>query len=409
MLDLGRRSAFRRVIERASGGDFSSALDQYVSDVAQAAARFTDSSQIQSALKEVVEPLRDVLGLDPGDPDGLVRFQPEGGSASGLLRSLGPSINLQDGVGDLPAWRHGSTRAVLFRIAESLALSARGDPILAIDDLGDGLDAASAAHLATVIRRTAGQAGVTTRLSAVAEVFEPQEVLRLDRDASGSGRAWRGQKPKTKAEAVAAKHWHRNLLPAFSYRAVVVVEGPNDFAGLLTLALRRAKEQGEPLPATWGISLINAGMTGSGGYQNVLKLAGTAREMGLRAIGVVDGDTDLAAKTYLEANHSLADAVVRLPDQTAIEIAICGGLPDEVLRQALVDVASSAGLPPPDNLDTLAGSGLLNAATPFIKRNSLHSALVEALPSDCLPPLAVELLDEALTAASGSASGVLQL
>ena len=409
MLELGGRSAFRRVIERADGGDFAAALDHYVSDVAQAAAQFTESSQVQAALEEVVEPLQEVLGLDPGDPSGLVQFQPEGGSTSGLLRSLGPSIDLQDGVGHLPAWRHGSTRAVLFRIAESLALSARAEPILAIDDLGDGLDAASAAHLAAVIRRTAGQAWVTTRLPAVAEVFEPQEVLRLDRDASGQGRAWCGKKPKTKAEAVAAKHWHRNLLPAFSYRSVVVVEGPNDFAALHTLALRRAKEQGERLPATWGIALINAGMMGSGGYQNVLKLAGTARDMGLRAIGVVDGDRDSGASQYLAANHTLADAVVRLPDQTAIEIAISGGLPDEVLRQALVDVAASAGLPPPDNLDTLAGPDLLGAATWFIKRNSLHSAFVEALPGDSLPPLGVALLDEAMAAAAGTAAGILQL
>ena len=107
--------------------------------------------------------------------------------------------------------------------------------------------------------------------------------------------------------------------------------------------------------------------------------------------------------------HTLADAVIRLPDQTAIEIAISGGLPDEVLRQALVDVATSAGLPPPDNLDTLAGPGLLGAATPFIKRNSLHSAFVEALPSDSLSPMGVELLDEAVAAASGPAAGILQL
>ena len=114
-------------------------------------------------------------------------------------------------------------------------------------------------------------------------------------------------------------------------------------------------------------------------------------------------------RTYLDANHTLADAVIRLPDQTAIEIAICGGLQDAVLRQALMDVATSAGLPPPDNLDTLASPDLLSAATSFVKRNSLHSAFVEALPSDCFPPMAVKLLDEAVTAASGTASGILQL
>ena len=57
-----------------------------------------------------------------------------------------------------------------------------------------------------------------------------------------------------KAESVAAKHWHRNLLPALSYHSVMVVEGPNDFAALHSLALRQAKELDKPLPAAQGVS-----------------------------------------------------------------------------------------------------------------------------------------------------------
>ena len=213
ILDLSPRSPFRRVIERAGGNDFATALAQYVQDVGQAAGRFTGSGQIREALSDVVTPISDLLRIPPTDVSQIFNFVPEGGSSSGLLRSLGPSMDFDDGAGDLPAWRRGSTTASLFRIAQVLALSSGGGQILAVDDLGDGLDAASAAHLTTVIRRSAGQAWVTTRISAVAEVFVPQEVVRLGRDTDGARFVRQGKHPETKAENVAAKHWHRNLLP----------------------------------------------------------------------------------------------------------------------------------------------------------------------------------------------------
>ena len=344
ILDLGARSAFRRVIERAGGDDFATALAQYVQEVAQAAGQFSNSSQVKDALESVVEPLRELLAIQATDLSQLIQFAPEGGSPSGLLRSLGPSLDFDDGSGSLPAWRRGSTTASLFRITEALALSSGGSKILAIDDLGDSLDAASAAHLAVVMRKSAGQVWVTTRVPSVAEVFEPQEVVRLGRDGSGVRFVRQGTRPASKAESVAAKHWHRNLLPALSYRSVVVVEGPNDFAAFHSLALRLAKEHDQPLPATQRVSIINAGFTGSGGYPSVLRLARAARDTGLRSIAVVDGDTAEDAKKFVQDNQGLADTVVRLPDSAAIEVALLRDLPDDVVRQALVDVAASAGL-----------------------------------------------------------------
>ena len=106
-LDLGARSAFRRVIERTEGGDFAVAVEQYVEDVAQAAAQFTDSSRVKAALNEVIAPIQELLGVDHEDPLRGFRFAPEGGSTSGLLRSLGLSIDLEDGAGGLPTWRRG--------------------------------------------------------------------------------------------------------------------------------------------------------------------------------------------------------------------------------------------------------------------------------------------------------------
>lgn len=409
ILDLSSRGAFRKVIENTSGGDFAAAIAQYVLEVSHAAEQFSSSAQVSSALEEVVEPLRQLLGIQTPDLSQLFQFAPDGGSLSGLLRSLAPSIDTGDGAGSLPVWRRGSTTESLFRIAEALASSSGGNQILALDDLGDGLDAASAAHLAAVIRRSAGQAWVTTRVPSVAEVFEPQEVVRLGRDSDGTRISRQGRQPTTKAQAVAAKHWHRNLLPALSYKSVVVVEGPNDFAALHTLALRLSKEQDRPLPATLSVSIINAGSGGSGGYANVLKLAGEARQMGLRTVGAVDGDTGKDAQQHLRTYGHLPDAVVRLPDRVAIEAAIVTGLPDNVLKDAIKEIGSAAGLAEPQNIDQLSESEVARAAISFIKGNSLHGPFIDALPPTHLPPLAVEFLEKAIEVAAGTATGVIQL
>ena len=409
MLDLGPRSAFRRIIGNAGGNDFAAAIETYVGDVGEAASRFTGSEQILGALNDVIAPLKDLLGITASDAAQIFQFAPEGGSPSGLLRSLGPSMDVNDGAGSLPIWRRGSSTASLFRIAEALALSSGKNLIMAVDDFGDGLDAASSAHMASVIRRSSGQAWVTSRSSAVAEVFEPQEVLRLGKDAIGSRFARQGKQPTTKAENVAAKHWHRILLPVLTYRSVVVVEGPNDFAALHNLALRLSEELGHTLPATQKVALVSAGIGGTGGYAGVLKLAGAARDIGLRAVGVVDGDTRDEAKRHLKNHGALPNAVVRLPDSFAIEAAIVDCLPDEVLRQALKDVAAAAGLAEPKNLKQLSGAQLTKKGIRFIKSNSLHGPFIDSLPASDLPPQAVRLLTVAIEVAVGTQTGLVQL
>ena len=409
ILDLSYRSAFRRVIGNAGGNDFTASIAQYVDDVGVAASHFTGSSQVTEALDKVVTPLKDLLGISATDMSQLFRFAPEGGSPSGLLRSLGPAMDVGDGIGSLPLWRRGSSTAHLFRIAEALALSPSTDPILAVDDFGDGLDSASAAHMASVMRRSAGQAWVTTRTPAVAEVFEPQEVLRLGIDTDGTRYPRQGKRPETKAENIAAKHWHRILLPALSYRSVIVVEGPNDFAALHNLALRLSEQMVLALPATQRIALINAGSGGSGGYANVLKLARAARDMGLRSVGIVDGDVRAEARQYLSDNIDLPNAVIRLPDSFAIEVAIIDGITDEVLRQALRDITLAAGIVELQDLDQLSGSQLSTKAVRFIKGNSLHGPFIDALPEPALPPQAVRLLTTAVEVAVGTEEGLVQL
>lgn len=150
----------------------------------------------------------------------------------------------------------------------------------------------------------------------MAEIFESKQVVRLGRARDGSRFACQFRSPTTKSEAIVLKHWHRNLLPALSYRSVIVVEGPHDFAALHALAIRLFKEIGEFLPATRGVCIISAGATGDGGYMNVLRLANAARQMGLRAVGVVDGDTNedvmpLKLETYLLMHRILLSKVRR--------------------------------------------------------------------------------------------------
>ena len=409
ILDLGARGSFRRVIDATSGNDFAPAIAQYVQDVGQAAEQFADALQVKEALQNVFEPLLGPLGIAATDLSRVIQFAPDGGSPSGLLRSLGPSIDLEDGSGFLPAWRRGSTISSLVRIAEALALSSSAGRILAIDDLGDSLDAATAAHMSFAVRKAAGQVWVTTRIPSVAEMFEPQEVVRLSRDPTGVMSAYQGKRPGSKAESIAAKHWHRNLLPALSYRAVVVVEGPNDFAALHSLALRLAREQDKPLPATLGVSIVNAGFTGSGGYPSVMRLSGTAKDIGLRSIAVVDGDPAQDARAFVEDNQRMADTTIRLPVRVAIEVALLRDLEDDVVKQALRDAAHSASVAVPASLDQLSGDQLIGEAQSFIKKNSLHAQFVESLPPGHLPPLAIRVLDEAIRAATSQSTGIMQL
>ena len=412
ILDLGSRGNFRRVINKADGNDFTESVEQYVREVAQAAGQFSESHQVRLALESVIAPLRELLRIPAtNNVSQLLQFAPEGGAPSGLLRSLGPTIDVGDVTGGLPAQRRGSTTATLFRVAETLALSSKAG-LIAIDDLGDELDAASAAHLATRIRRSAGQAWVTTRVPAVAEIFEPQEVVRLGRDASGARFACQGKQPANKVESVTAKHWHRNLIPALSYRSVVVVEGPDDFAVLHNLALRMFNEQGLPLPAARGVAIINAGAGGDGGYPSVLKLAGAAKQIGLRAVGAVDGDTSANIRGHLDKYGELPDAIVRLPDDIAIEAAIVCCIPDEVLKQTIREIAAATELAESHNFTRLLplnDTKLTKSAISFIKKNSLHGLFIDALPSENLPTLAVQYLEKLVEVATGTQTGLIQI
>lgn len=409
-LDLGPRSDFREVVDHVDVDekDFATAIGNYVEGVGEAARYLGCADQMQAALAEVLAPLRVLLGAhDHGEQS--VRFMPDDGSTSGLLRSLGATFDFDDGTGPLPLWRQGQSVESVFKVAEVVAAVAQTEPILAIDNLGDGMDTAAAAHLAAELRNRAGQVWITTRHAAVAEVFEPQEVIRLGRKANGAAFVRLGRQPAGKADSIIHRQWHRNILPALSYRAAIVVEGPGDFAALHTLASRLRILDNRPLPASQGVAMISAAAGGSGGYADALKVGCEASLMGLRAVAAIDGDTDDSAKRFVDSTKDQVAAVVRLPDKQAIEAAIIDGVSDDVLTQVLQELASAAGVDVPPAIARSGGSELRKGAVRFIKKNSLHGPLIDSLPMVHLPTLAQRYLEALLDAATGKREGLVQL
>ncbi len=408
MLELGPRSDFRKLVDVANGDDFGAAMRKYVNEVGIAAENFSHSDQVQAAVARIVALTGELQGIPNIDPSTFIQFAPDDGSESGLLRSLGAAVDFDDGVGQLPAWRHGSSTRSLLKVAEVVAAAKSPKPVLVIDDLGDGMDAPSAAHLAAALCETASQVWVTTRIPAVAEVFQPQEVLRLGKGKAGKRTLHSGTHAIKPEEAAMYKHWHRNLLPALTYRSVIIVEGPHDFVALHTLALRLHEERGTALPATHKIAIVSAGASGDGGYATVMKLARQAKSMGLFAVGAVDGDSDPASLKYIETNLEMADSVVRLPRRFAIEKALVHDIPDSVLMSVVQDLENAVNMEN-TNVQPSDGGDIHKKAMALLKKESLHGPFIDLLPAEHLPPLACRYLGTLVGAARGDSAGLIQL
>jgi RHS repeat-associated protein len=404
-LDLGIRGNFRQLVESSDGNDFQTAVTVLEQNIELLAAKFSATKQLAGALHSVFEPLRQRLGLGAAPASDLARFLPEGGSVSGLIRSLAPAANLQDGLGLMPLQRHGSTLTSLLLVAEKLAGVDKGS-VVAIDDFGEAMDTASATHLAATLSRSVSQAWVSTRRPQVAEVFSMNCIVRFARDAVGGRCAYRGKEPTTRGERLAFRQMRVQLLPAMSSRAVVIFEGPHDRSALATLALRLFYETGTSLPAAHAIELLDAGLGSGGGSGAAAHLARMAKQLGLRAVTVIDYDRAAQAEQELENNLDAADVVIRLPKGHAIERALLSQLDDDVIRDAMQAVAIGSDVQLPAGYDLLLGEPLRKAVTTLLKaRAGLHSQFVLALPSGVHPPLATKVLEQAIAAAVGSAQG----
>lgn len=412
VLDLTQNSSFRRLVEGAAGEDFSAAIRTLETDLQGRAAAFSETTQLAAALESLVAPIRVPLGLGDRPAAEMIRFMPEGGSVSGLLRSLSPSVELPGDVGPLPVHRQGSTALGLLTLAQAMAVSGTGG-IIVVDDLGEGLDAASSHFIAATLRRTAAQCWASTRRSHVAEAFEPEELVRLARDQAGTRGVFYGKAPKTKAERLAARHRNLQLLPAVASRAVLVVEGPHDSAALRALALKAAEDLGESLPVARGVSIIDgAAADGAGGSGGLARLAASSRQLGLRTIAVLDHDGDGAAEdATLQATLATADVVVRLPNGHAIELALLSGLDDTEILASLKELQAAFGIALAPNIDALRGKNLLEAARKVLKSQSgFHAQFIETLGAGRVPVVGLALLRTCLEAACDrSKAGHIQL
>jgi hypothetical protein len=407
-LRLHPRANFRRLLDHLGSGTIADDFDALVQAVAAAGEDLAKSSGIRTLVEQVLTPVQGPLGIDASD-DSLVQFVPEGGSLSGLLRSLQPALDLGR-PGHLPLHRHGSTTTALVQVGEAIAALRESGAVLLVDDFGEDLDAISARHLAATFRTQADQAWVSTRRAACLDTFRPEEVIRLH--ASGLERmAAQIDAPTTRAERIAIRHLSLQLLPAASASTVAIVEGPHDRAALESLALRRLERSGRPLPAASGVAIVDAGVVdGSGGASAVVRLSRLASQLGFHCVAVIDGDRGADGQQALADAESAADCVVRLPDGFAIERMIVDGLDDEVIIKTVKELCAVFGVHVPADLDTLTDTALAKAVGKVLKSSGgLHAQFVELLPRDNAPPRLRTLLKTIVKAGENHLVGLQQL
>lgn len=407
-LRLGPRSDFRRILEAADGGTLGAAFDTLVDAVTSAGDALAKSADIKASVADVLKPVEGPLGIDAADDD-LVQFVPEGGSLSGVLRTLQPALDL-GGPGHLPLHRHGATATALLQAGEAIAAIGTEHAVVLIDDFGEDLDAISARHLASVFRQHAGQAWISTRRSAAVESFQPQDIVRLHLE-DGRRLAAQIEAPRTKAERVAARHLSVQLLPAASAGVVAIVEGPHDRAALDAIADRLWRTDKKPLPAAHGIAIIDAGVAdGSGGAPAVARLSSLATRLGFHTIGVIDGDMGNDGDAYLASVAAAADRVIRLPDGQAIELALIEGLNDTVVVDTLDAVCDAFGITVPKDLAAQTDAALLKSVVSVLKKNGgLHAQFIELLPPKTVPVVLQAILDSIVHSGDNRLTGVDQL
>jgi putative ATP-dependent endonuclease of the OLD family len=402
-LNLAARGLLRSSLATGDADAIADALQEMTEGMEGLTTRLARVDAIAEALETVLATLRPYADVDTPVEE-MVRFLPEDGSLSGLLRSLSPAIDLGDQVGRLPLARHGSTAGAQVMTAELIAAAAQSEAVVAIDDFGDGLDAASAQRFASLLRQKAGQVWLSTRRPEAARGFDTEELVRLTRGRPPSSPArpvHYGKVPESRAERVAMRELHRQILPAMTARALLVGEGPHDSAAYGALADRLDAEQGVLPPEAYGIRIIDAGST-DGGIDKVAHVAELARSLGFRVVALTDYDrAEAEAASRLAAMQEAADAVVRLPKGDAIESALLKGVPEVEIVAALLDLNQSYTLPLPTGWQSLTGADLMAPAIKALKSNNgLHAPFVRAL-AGTLPPIARQVLSVAIECARG--------
>src|SRR5206468_860614 len=239
-LDLSPRGQFRRVIDSQNvGRDFREVVNDFIAQVEIAAAAFSSDERVAAALTAALASLRDVRRFDPISPaSDLINFLPEGGAASGLLRSLAAAVSLETGPRLLPAARHGATLNAALRAGMLHAMAtSQPNAIVAVDEFGTELDAHLARHLAAELRLKSGQFIAAPRSSDAVSAFQPDEIVRLHWTTT-SRVSSNGIRARTKEERIDARYYVETLVPALMASAVVIVEGIGDQLSLVAIADR---------------------------------------------------------------------------------------------------------------------------------------------------------------------------
>lgn len=227
-----------------------------------------------------------MLGLNTATAADSVAFAADDGSTAGLLRAVQPTLDL-DAAGPLPLRSHGSTAAGVLAVAEAAA-AADPSAVVVADDFGDDLDASAAEYLATVLRRRAGQAVLTTRRPEVARAFDDEQILRLPLH-DGSRGQHRLPVVVDRKERAVRRQALRDLLTAMNAETVAVLKGPGDLEGYSAVADRRVAGSGDLPPAALSVRLF-APVGSDGGKTKLVPLGLLAKALGFRVRAVIDGD-----------------------------------------------------------------------------------------------------------------------
>jgi len=373
-LQLRPEGLLRRLVTDRDAEGATAAFFQLERAVAAATDALTRDSAIAGILEAVLQVGGMARHLTESQPTSAqVRFQPEDGSLSALLRAVQPALEL-DGAGPIALTSHGSTASAVIASAEALLVAASIEgAVIVADDVGEGLDAATAEHLAAVLRTQADQVWLTTRRPEVARAFAPDELVRLTR-TEGFRAIHQLAPPKDKKEVAVRRLLHAHLLPALTARTIAITEGPHDVT-TYTSADRHHAPTALPLAAA-GVRLVSADNGSGGGIDQIPRVAELAHALGFRVIALVDGDPAKSSGPALRKVDDTCDAVVRLPDSVAIERALTDGVAPEVLRAA-ASLLEVYGVDDPTT--GVADEHLQAAVTRLLHKGGLHEQFLDAL------------------------------
>jgi putative ATP-dependent endonuclease of OLD family len=371
----------------------------------QAVANATDALSADAVIAGTVDAVLQAGGLgshlaDAPPTAADVRFRSEDGSLAALLRAVQPALELDD-AGLLTLSSHGSTAATLLSAAEALLVTASVEGAVVLgDDFGDALDAAAAEHLAAALRTRADQVWLTTRRPEAARAFAPGELVRLSRGATGRAHHLVPE-PTDKKEVALRRLLHAQLLPALTAPVVAITEGVNDLT-TYSAADRHRSTTALPLSGA-GVRLICADNGAGGGTGQIPRVAALARALGFRTIALIDGDPRKNSGALTEIKSS-CDAVVRLPDAAAIEVALTAGVDVKAVR------AAAAVLPVygvPDPTVGKADDDVSGAVVQLLHGKGLHEQFLAALVDEIgsVPPLLDSVLNAVAAAARAASTG----